>query len=423
MNDGWEFLSVADAQAMEAWKKDFMSQALDQVDMIQPDQAAAIEEMIKKQGASWLIKSLSPKAVKKNMNGKLLFTSSLTKHVLLPAKVITEADRKQALTILAPSTIEGIQLHSSGCGDLAGLVGFLEGLVAAELRNELTQIRYQISRLFRSHKFGSHDLQRGWDMYDFLRSLTADGSPAITTAQADWYKDLVLSYMRSVVGFEPEMPRTWTQPRKGCGMCDACKILDEFLVDPDRATLTLSKPLPIRKHLADRLGCHFIDTRQIRDDASGFTLRTIADKSPHKLEITKRHSLYEQQHAAWKVRADRARRELRKMSSPQRMRYLLGAGVEDILSLRIVTLQRDGAGRADGNYQAAFPRMSHSSVAPSPTPPLSSPPTQGAMSARNANGQVSLSGASARGVKRPAAPEAGENQTPSKRPTVIDLTG
>jgi hypothetical protein len=421
MSDGWTFLSSADAKAMEAWKSEFFGRALEETDMILADHAAAIEEMIGKQGAEWLFKSLLPQAVKKNTKGELHFACTLTQNVLLSSKVITDADRKQALAILAPSTIDGIKLSGSGCGYLAGLAWFREGLVAAELRDELTQLQNRISQQSTLHKLGPYDSNAlGWGLYDFLGLLTTQFSATFTTEHAGWYKDLMLKCILSIVGFEPEAPRTWTQPRKGCGECEACRHLDAFLVHPHLNFTSLARSLPVRKHLAERLGCRFIGTREIRDANSGFTLKTNASKSPHALEITKRHSTYEQQHRAWKGRAERVQPELRRMGSPQRMQSLLGADAEDILSLRIVTLKRNRTGRTDGQFQAAMPLMSGNNVTPSAVSSTSSS-SQGALAARNANRRVSNNGAAAHRAKR-AAPDADENQHPSKRPAVIDLT-
>jgi hypothetical protein len=93
-----------------------------------------------------------------------------------------------------------------------------------------------------------------------------------------------------------------------------------------------------------------------------FDLRTIADTSPHGLEITKNHDKYRGQHAEWTPRANDARQSLRSLGPTPHLQALLGPRWEDIVWLKFVTLQRDASGATSGTYQGPMPAVTESTT-------------------------------------------------------------
>lgn len=374
-------------------------------------QAAAIEEMIATRGLEWSNPVLLPEAIEKNMRGDLAFTLSLTRLVLHPARNLNDAERAKVFFMLAPSTIDGFAFKKGAFVDDHGLALFRSGLIASYLHKEVERLQ---SRVLQLYEESTPRESRG-----LLSLLKAISPTVVFPDHTVWFQDLVLAYILRGIGCEPEMSQTWTKPRKGCG-CEVCNEVDRFLVDPSRRTAAFAKLLPVRKHIIERFGGRYHDSRDISCRDGKFTLSTIAIRTPHSLEITKNHEMYRRQHAEWTTKADDERRSLRSLDpSTSCLQTRLGPQWEDIVSLKIVTLRRDSSGATVfGVYQAPMPGTSESATAAS-----TQSTSQRILTTGSANSRESLAAPSVLGIKR-SAPDAAENQDPAKRPAieVVDLT-
>lgn len=398
-----------DRQEMELWKSDFFGRALKIMDVIKDSQATAIKQMITTRGAEWVTTVLLPAAIEKNMRRSLTFTLSLIMLVLHPTKALSDTERAQAFAALAPSTITEITVATGAFEDDHGLAMFRSGLIAAQLHDELERLQDRVLV-----EYGESLPKHNRALLKFLKAI----SPGIVvTGHTAWFRKLVLAYVLRVVGYEPELPRTWTKPSKGCG-CEMCKEVDLFLVDPIRRTAVFARNLPVRKHVAERFGARYFDSRTMTNKDGEFTLKTIAERSPHGLEITKNHDTYRRQHAEWKNRANKERQSLRSLGPTPHLQALLGSRWEDIVMLKFVTLRRDASGATPGTYQTPVPAVDESTTF---TSTQSRP--QNVLTTGNANSQESHTPSTVVGTKRPA-PDAAENQDPAKRVAieVIDLT-
>ncbi|KAF4987490.1 hypothetical protein FDECE_15410 [Fusarium decemcellulare] len=99
--------------------------------------------------------------------------------------------------------------------------------------------------------------------------------------------------IRTSVDPPPAKPKGWAHlRRRGCSesSCKDCPELNAFLRDPDRQAWHFSAGAPRRKHIEE---CLFRDPI--------YSCKTVKNKSPHTLVVTKQRSDYDEALRAWKA--------------------------------------------------------------------------------------------------------------------------
>lgn len=244
-----------------------------------------------------------------------------------------------------------------------------------------------------------------------LRDLLESVMERFGTVYSTWIVDILQAYIICVLGKEPEhkQPESWYMPQDlGC-MCKVCISLDLFLKDPKQQANSFSRPVAITDHVVEVL----LRANRNYQEALKFDIIRCGERSSALL-ITKRNVEYDRIHATWVQKAERAKRFLRSLDGgfKQRLQTVLGTSYDDIVELKIVSLERSDIGEPlPGRYQAQ-PRWKFGD--PSQTSEVSSA-SAGVEQRAMAVHKGSLKSSSSTGTKRKAADSAGEKALPHKR--------
>ncbi|PQE16193.1 2OG-Fe(II) oxygenase superfamily protein [Rutstroemia sp. NJR-2017a BVV2] len=158
----------------------------------------------------------------------------------------------------------------------------------------------------------------------FLRSLastiheTLPVGLEISTFQS-LFQSILSSCVEKTMFKEPDPPKDWKREKRGCG-CDDCKLMDAFLVHPDKQVDTFYINGQRRKHLSTQLSrCSSYDPSQKHIDLSESRI-----KSPFGLVVKKVLDFHHSRVSRWRKDGETMRTIIRDLAPPADLKKLLG---------------------------------------------------------------------------------------------------
>lgn len=167
-----------------------------------------------------------------------------------------------------------------------------------------------------------------------IPSLIVEDDPYIYENIAGYIQAVLCVYIREFVGDEPQPPRKWSLPNRGCNGCSHCRKVGNFMADPNEIVLQYQLHGSDRKYLDQQFG-----HRAVKDPQYDITID--ASDRPCSWIYTEDHKAYKRDHATRETRRQKAQQKLKEIGG-RNMVYLktyLGANFEVFMSCRAEDLR------------------------------------------------------------------------------------
>lgn len=154
------------------------------------------------------------------------------------------------------------------------------------------------------------------------------------------FRLVIAMFVTKFVGIQPQPPRDWSLPTRGCG-CQDCRELDRFLQSPHQQKMYFRGTGKRRDRLESKL----------HQELSVHKRTQANPTAPHTLVLTKIRIRYEHDHKAWEERCKEARGLFDRIGHDA-LRQLLGEVYGELTELQSVKVpRRDGP---DNHHRTAL---------------------------------------------------------------------
>ncbi|KAI9712170.1 MAG: hypothetical protein M1812_007008 [Candelaria pacifica] len=354
------YTELTELGSLEGWRQDKTSQSLASISEVFKEDGEALVEIAAKYGNNMLFQSVLP--VVKKFVSKTSFAIEFARRLFeageeskIPQNAVSNVFR-DVLSDLIPAFTLDVQTSSSKSpryrytsfrnsrsetpdnsksslmkgGELADLIKQCISLnLEPEIDQILTKMRTEISQISPTifESFIPPFLKQLLDI------LQQQKIPLSTPRYRSFYQQTLNTYIKKNVDTEPTQPENWKREKKGCGVCEDCKFLNEFLIDPIMHSTTFSMSDKRRKHIQNRIEPNIEPNSQYNKACSGFEINTIRTTKPYSLKIEKTENKWKDKYDIWEKRSKEVEKQFQGLGMG-RMREVLGDRYDELVELR-----------------------------------------------------------------------------------------
>lgn len=168
-----------------------------------------------------------------------------------------------------------------------------------------------------------------------ISSVIVEDDPNLFDAVSSYIRLSLCTYIPRLVGNEPLKPKDWSLPHKGCGSCEHCARVADFMANGKERILKYPVAERGRRHLT-----YEFDASYYSRGTNDFDISTDTSGRPYSWVCTKVHRNFNISHPKWKANRQTAQQKLKAIGGKDmgNLRTYLGEHFDAIMSCQTENL-------------------------------------------------------------------------------------